>query len=56
MKQTSALANDIGARIKICLAQARLTAEDIGAVFLTGGSAKLVTCVIASSRVCRLRA
>ena len=41
VKQTSELAKDIAARINICLRQALLTAEDIGAVFLTGGSAKL---------------
>jgi hypothetical chaperone protein len=41
VEQTSALAEGIGARIKICLAQAGLGAEDIGAVFLTGGSVQL---------------
>jgi hypothetical chaperone protein len=38
---TRQLAERIGARIKICLAQARLSAEDIDAVFLTGGSVRL---------------
>src|SRR3954466_6692669 len=35
---TSQLADRIAARIKNCLTQARLTADDIDAVFLTGGS------------------
>ena len=38
---TNELATRIGARIKICLAQAQLAAEDIDAVFLTGGSVQL---------------
>jgi hypothetical chaperone protein len=38
---TRQLAERIGARIKICLAQARLPAKDIDAVFLTGGSVRL---------------
>jgi hypothetical chaperone protein len=38
---TRQLATRIGARIKICLDQARLGAGDIDAVFLTGGSARL---------------
>jgi hypothetical chaperone protein len=41
VSETSELAEGIGARIKICLSQARLTAEDIDAVFLTGGSVQL---------------
>ena len=41
LKQTSKLAEDIGARIGICLAQAGLRAQDINTVFLTGGSVKL---------------
>jgi hypothetical chaperone protein len=38
---TSQLAERIGARIKICLTQAQLSAGDIDAVFLTGGSVRL---------------
>ncbi len=38
---TAALSKRIGARIKICLEQAQLAAEDIDAVFLTGGSVRL---------------
>src|SRR6266436_5788443 len=38
---TQQLAGRIAARIKICLAQARLSAHDIDAVFLTGGSVRL---------------
>jgi hypothetical chaperone protein len=38
---TSQLADRIASRIKNCLTQARLTADDIDAVFLTGGSVKL---------------
>jgi hypothetical chaperone protein len=38
---TGELAARIGARIKICLGQAQLGAEDIDAVFLTGGSVQL---------------
>jgi hypothetical chaperone protein len=41
VSHTMQLAERIAARIKICLAQARLSAEDIDAVFLTGGSVKL---------------
>lgn len=41
VNQTSELAEGIGARIKICLSQARLAAEDIDALFLTGGSVQL---------------
>jgi hypothetical chaperone protein len=38
---TRELAARIGARIEICLAQARCGADDIDAVFLTGGSVRL---------------
>jgi hypothetical chaperone protein len=38
---TTQLAKRIADRIKNCLAQARLSADDIDAVFLTGGSVKL---------------
>jgi hypothetical chaperone protein len=38
---TKELAARVGARINICLDQAGLNAEDIDAVFLTGGSARL---------------
>jgi hypothetical chaperone protein len=38
---TKELAGGIGARIGICLKQARLAAGDIDAVFLTGGSVQL---------------
>src|SRR6266478_2899319 len=38
---TRQLAERIAARVKICLAQARLSASDIDAVFLTGGSVRL---------------
>ena len=38
---TRQLAERIAARIKNCLAQARLSADDIDAVFLTGGSTRL---------------
>jgi hypothetical chaperone protein len=38
---TRELADRIAARINICLKQARLSADNIDAVFLTGGSAKL---------------
>ena len=41
MSHTKELAARIGARIKICLDQARLAADDINAVFLTGGSVQL---------------
>ncbi|MCX7315167.1 MAG: Hsp70 family protein [Alphaproteobacteria bacterium] len=41
VRHTKELAVRIGQRIKICLAQARLSAEDIDAVFLTGGSVQL---------------
>jgi len=41
VKHTSELAQGIGARIDLCLAQAGLAADDIDAVFLTGGSVQL---------------
>ena len=41
VSHTTQLAERIAARIKICLAQARLSASDIDAVFLTGGSVRL---------------
>jgi hypothetical chaperone protein len=54
---TRQLAGRIAARINICLAQARLSAEDIDAVFLTGGSVRLahvrkaITKAVPSARV-----
>ncbi len=41
VSHTKQLTARIGARIKICLEQAQLAAEDIDAVFLTGGSARI---------------
>ncbi|MDB5601750.1 MAG: molecular chaperone, Hsp70 class [Xanthobacteraceae bacterium] len=41
MNHTKELAVRIGARIKVCLEQAQLAADDIDAVFLTGGSVQL---------------
>jgi hypothetical chaperone protein len=41
VSHTKELARSIGARIDICLKQARLAADDINAVFLTGGSVQL---------------
>src|SRR5258708_35673349 len=41
VSHTRQLAERIAARIKICLAQARLSAGDIDAVFLTGGSVRV---------------
>lgn len=41
VSHTRQLAERIAARIKICLAQAQLAADDIDAVFLTGGSVRL---------------
>ena len=41
VSHTGQLAERIAARIKICLSQARLTAGNIDAVFLTGGSVRL---------------
>jgi hypothetical chaperone protein len=54
---TRQLAERIAARIKICLAQARLSADDIDAVFLTGGSVRLahvrkaITKAVPSARI-----
>ena len=41
VNHTGQLAERIAARINVCLKQARLTADDIEAVFLTGGSVQL---------------
>src|ERR1700719_1407876 len=41
VSHTRQLAERIAARIKVCLAQAQLAADDIDAVFLTGGSVRL---------------
>jgi len=41
VSHTAQLAERIAARIKNCLTQARLAADDIDAVFLTGGSVRL---------------
>jgi hypothetical chaperone protein len=41
VNHTRQLAERIAARIKVCLTQARLSADDIDAVFLTGGSVRL---------------
>jgi hypothetical chaperone protein len=41
VNHTNELARNIGARINICLRQARLDPDDISAVFLTGGSVQL---------------
>ena len=41
VRHTRGLAERIAARIKLCLAQAQLSPEDIDAVFLTGGSVRL---------------
>jgi hypothetical chaperone protein len=38
---TAGLSERIAARIRICLEQAQLAAEDIDAIFLTGGSVRL---------------
>jgi hypothetical chaperone protein len=54
---TRQLAERIGARIKFCLARARLPAADIDAVFLTGGSVRLahvrkaITKAVPSARI-----
>jgi hypothetical chaperone protein len=56
VSHTRQLAARIGARIQICLDQARLEAGDIDAVFLTGGSARLshvrkaITAMLPSAR------
>ena len=41
VSHTGKLAERIAARIRNCLSQARLAADDIDAVFLTGGSVRL---------------
>lgn len=41
VRHTKQLADRLAARIKICLQQARLAADDIEVVFLTGGSVQL---------------
>jgi hypothetical chaperone protein len=41
VNHTRQLAERIAARIEVCLTQARLSADDIDAVFLTGGSVRL---------------
>ena len=57
VSHTRQLAERIGARIKLCLAQARLSAADIDAVFLTGGSVRLahvrkaITKAVPSARI-----
>ena len=57
VSHTRQLAERIAARIKICLAQAQLSAGDIDAVFLTGGSVRLahvrkaITRALPSSRI-----
>ena len=57
VSHTRQLAERIGARIKLCLAQARLAAADIDAVFLTGGSVRLahvrkaITKAVPSARI-----
>ncbi|MDO9298158.1 Hsp70 family protein [Bradyrhizobium sp.] len=57
VSHTGQLAERIAARIRICLNQARLTAGDIDAVFLTGGSVRLahvrkaITKALPSSRI-----
>ena len=57
VSHTKQLAARIAARINICLAQARLTADDIDAVFLTGGSVRLahvrkaITKAVPSARI-----
>jgi hypothetical chaperone protein len=57
VSHTKQLAERIAARIRICLAQARLSADDIDAVFLTGGSVRLahvrkaITRAVPSARI-----
>jgi hypothetical chaperone protein len=57
VSHTRQLAERIAARIKACLAQARLSREDIDAVFLTGGSVRLahvrkaITKAVPSARI-----
>jgi hypothetical chaperone protein len=54
---TRQLAERIAARIKLCLAQAKLSADAIDAVFLTGGSVRLahvrkaITKAVPSARI-----
>jgi hypothetical chaperone protein len=56
VSHTKQLATRIGARIKICLEQARLDASKVDAVFLTGGSVQLphvrkaITAMVPSAR------
>jgi len=57
VSHTRQLAERIAARIKICLVQARLSADDVDAVFLTGGSVRLahvrkaITKAVPSARI-----
>jgi hypothetical chaperone protein len=57
VSHTRQLAERIAARVKNCLAQARLSADDIDAVFLTGGSVRLahvrkaITKAVPSARI-----
>jgi hypothetical chaperone protein len=57
VSHTKLLAQRIGDRIKICLAQAKLSAADVDAVFLTGGSVRLahvrkaITKAVPSARI-----
>jgi hypothetical chaperone protein len=57
VRHTKQLADRIAARIRICLTQARLSADDIDAVFLTGGSVRLahvrkaITNMVPSARI-----
>jgi hypothetical chaperone protein len=57
VSHTRLLAERIAARIKLCLAQAQLPADDIDAVFLTGGSVRLahvrkaITQAVPSARI-----
>jgi hypothetical chaperone protein len=57
VSHTRQLAERIAARIKLCLAQAQLSAGDIDAVFLTGGSVRLahvrkaITKAVPSARI-----
>ncbi len=57
VSHTRQLAERIAARVKICLGQARLSASDIDAVFLTGGSVRLahvrkaITKAVPSARI-----
>jgi hypothetical chaperone protein len=57
VRHTTQLADRIAARIRICLTQARLSADDVDAVFLTGGSVRLahvrkaITNMVPSARI-----